>query len=149
VTNHSDPLPSDLAAAHALILAQREMLAAALSEAKVRALEIERLKLILAKERREKFGQSSERGKLLIEQLEFAIADLEETQAEEESKAEMAASGPQKEKRIRTGVRRPPRPLPDNLPRERVVYPAPCACGQCGGTRLRKLGEVVTKTLEC
>jgi transposase len=81
VTNHPDPLPSDLAAAHALILAQREMLAAAVSEAKVRALEIERLKLMLAKARREKFGQSSERGKLLIEQLEFAIADLEETQA--------------------------------------------------------------------
>jgi len=149
VTNHPDPLRSDLAAAHALILAQREMLAAALSEAKVRALEIERLKLMLAKARREKFGQSSERGKLLIEQLEFAIADLEETQAEEETKAEMAASGPQKEKRARTGVRRPPRALPDNLPRERVLYPAPGACAQCGGTRLRKLGEVVTKTLEC
>lgn len=146
MTNHPDPLPSDLAAAHALILAQREMLAAALSEAKLRALEIERLKLMLAKARREKFGQSSERGKLLIEQLEFAIADLEETQAEEETKAEMA-SGPQK--RTRTGVRPPPRPLPDNLPRERVLYPAPCACARCGGTRLRKLGEVVTKTLEC
>jgi transposase len=127
VTNHPDPLPSDLAAAHALILAQREMLAAALSESKVRALEIERLKLMLAKARREKFGQSSERGKLLIEQLEFAIADLEETHAEEETKAEMAAAGPQKEKRTRSGVRRPSRPLPDNLPRERVLYPAPCA----------------------
>jgi len=29
------------------------------------------------------------------------------------------------------------------------VYPAPCACGKCGGMRLRKLGEVVSKTLEC
>jgi len=87
-------LPSDLASAHALILAQREMLAqreAALSEAesqaKVRALEIERLKLQLAKARHERFGQSSERGKLLVEQLELAIEDLEETQAEQETRA--------------------------------------------------------------
>ena len=79
----SDPLPADLAAAHAMILAQREMLAEARSEAKVWALEIERLKLMLAKARREKFGQSSERGRQLIEQLELAIADLEEAQAEE------------------------------------------------------------------
>ena len=44
---------------------------------------------------------------------------------------------------------RGPRKLPDNLPVERIVEPAPCACGKCGGLRLRKLGEVVTKTLEC
>ena len=146
----SESLPTDLAAAHAMILAQREMLAEARSEAKVRALEIERLKLLLAKARREKFGQSSERGKQLIEQLELAIADLEETQAEEETKAEIAApEKQQKEKRERTGIKPARRPLPDNLPRERIVYPAPCACGKCGGTNLRKLGEVVTSSLEC
>lgn len=35
-----------------------------------------------------------------------------------------------------------------DLPRERVVIPAPCACPACGGTRLSKLGEDVTETLE-
>ena len=130
-----------------MILAQRAMLAEARSEAKVRALEIERLKLMLAKARREKFGQSSERGKQLIEQLELAISDLEETQAEEETKAEIAAPAAAKEKRARAP--RGPRKLPDNLPVERIVEPAPCACGKCGGVRLRKLGEVVTRTLEC
>jgi len=35
-------LPDDLASAHAMILAQREMLIVATSQAKVRALEIER-----------------------------------------------------------------------------------------------------------
>ena len=83
MTTPSDSLPTDLAVAHAMILAQREMLAEERSEAKVRALEIERLKLMLAKMRREKFGQSSERGTQLIEQLELAITDLEETKAEE------------------------------------------------------------------
>ena len=137
-----------------MIVAQREMLAereAALNEAereaKVRALEIERLKLMLAKARHERFGQSSERGKLLVEQLELAIEDLEETQAAEETRAEITAPEPAKTQRQRRP--RGPRKLPENLPVERVVEPAPCACGKCGGFRLRKLGEVVSKTLEC
>jgi transposase len=148
VKTPSEPLPEDLAEAHALILAQREMLAEAQNEAKVWALEIERLKLMLAKLRREKFGQSSERGKQLIEQLELAIADLEESQAEEATKAEIAASEKPKEKPARTRLKPARRPFPETLPRERIVYPAPCACGKCGGTNLRKLGEVVTSSLE-
>lgn len=56
-----------------MIIAQREQLTLAKSEVTVGRLEIERLKLMLAKARREQFGQSSERGKLLVEQLELAI----------------------------------------------------------------------------
>ena len=29
------------------------------------------------------------------------------------------------------------------------MYPAPCACAQCGGARLRKLDDVVSRSLEC
>jgi transposase len=36
---------------------------------------------MLAKARREQFGRSSERGTLLVEQLELSIEDLEATQA--------------------------------------------------------------------
>ncbi len=100
-----------------MILAQRELLAqeraeliVAQSEAKVIRLEIERLKLLLAKARREKFGQSSERGKQLIEQLELAIEDLEETQGAEEAKAEIAAPEATKEKNKRPPLG--PRKLP-------------------------------------
>jgi len=153
VKDASDPLPSDLASAHAMILAQREQLAqkeaenlAAQSEAKITRLEIERLKFLLAKARREQFGQSSERGKQLIEQLELAIEDLEETRGAEAAKAEIAAPEATKEKHRRAP--RGPRKLPNDLQVERVVEPAPCACGKCGGARLRKLGEVVTRTLE-
>jgi hypothetical protein len=64
VTTSSDPLPADLAAAHAMILAQRKRPTLANSEVTVGRLEIERLKLMLAKARREQFGQSSEHGKL-------------------------------------------------------------------------------------
>jgi transposase len=148
VTTPSEPLPADLAAAHAMILAQREQLTLAKSEVTVGRLEIERLKLMLAKARREQFGQSSERGKLLVEQLELAIEDLEETQAEQDTKAEIAAPEAAREKLARN-PRPPRRPLPDNLPVERIVEPAPCACGKCGSARLHKLGEVVSKTLEC
>jgi hypothetical protein len=45
--------------------------------------------------------------------------------------------------------KRPARkPLPEYLLRERVVVPAPCSCPACGSTRLSKLGEDVTETLE-
>src|SRR3984957_3294642 len=82
-----------------MIIAQREQLTLAKSEVTVGRLEIERLKLMLAKARREQFGQSSERGKLLVEQLELAIEDLEEAQAEQETKAEIAAPAAAREKR--------------------------------------------------
>ena len=65
------------------------MLTLAKSEVTVGRLKIERLKLMLTKTRREQFGQSSERGRLLVEQLELAIEDLEETQAEQETRAEI------------------------------------------------------------
>ena len=38
--------------------------------------------------------------------------------------------------------------FPEHLPRERVVIDPPTACECCGGNRLRKLGEDVTRTLE-
>ena len=45
--------------------------------------------------------------------------------------------------------KRPARqPLPEHLPRERVVVPGPTSCSCCGSSRLRKLGEDVTETLE-
>jgi transposase len=40
------------------------------------------------------------------------------------------------------------RPLPEHLPRERLVYPVPATCPCCGDSRLRKIGEDLTETLE-
>src|ERR1700730_7136556 len=153
MTSRTDSLPTNLAAAHALILAQREALvvaeakaAAAESVAKSRALEIEQLKYQIAKLRHEQYGQSSERNAVL-EQLELKLSELEEDASEAEAAAQLAAQ------RAKVGVksferRRPARrPLPADLPRERIVYPSPSACPCCGGT-LHKLGEDVTETLE-
>jgi transposase len=149
----ADSLPTNLAAAHALIMAQHEALlaaearaSAAESEAKHRALLIEKLKYTIAKLRHRQFGQSSERGAIL-EQLELALADLEEDAAEAAAGAEMAA--PQAKVAVRSFERRKParRPLPAELPRERVIYPIPAACPCCGGV-LHKIGEDVTEMLE-
>src|SRR6185369_13197770 len=84
----------------------------------------------------------------LVEQLELRLAELEETVAEEDAAAELAAPPARPEARPRPGRRPARRPLPEHLPRERIVYPAPCSCPRCGGP-VRKLGEDVTETLEC
>ena len=153
VRRKSDSLPTDLAAAHALILAQREALAvaeakaaAAESVAKSRALEIEQLKYQIAKLRHEQYGQSSERGAVL-EQLELQLSELEEDASEAEAAAQLAAQRAKVE--VKSFARRKParRPLPAHLPRERIVYRSPAACPCCGGA-LHKLGEDVTETLE-
>jgi zinc-finger binding domain of transposase IS66/Transposase C of IS166 homeodomain len=45
--------------------------------------------------------------------------------------------------------RKPARlPLLEHLPRERIIYPVPATCSCCGDSRLRKIGEDVTETLE-
>ena len=147
MTEHT-PLPADLAAAHAMILAERAARLAAEALMAGARLEIERLKLLLAKARREQYGQSSERGAKIIAQLELQLAELEETAAQEETAAAITAPASMRGERA-PGARKPARrPLPEHLPRERIVYPAPCACPNCGGA-LRKLGEDVTETLEC
>ena len=140
-----DSLPTDLASAHALIIAQRQALSEAQHEAQHRALLIEKLKYTIKKLRHERFGQSSERGALL-DQLELQLADLEEDAAQAEAAAVAAAETIT----VPSFERRKParRPLPAHLPRERIVYPAPSVCPCCGDGRLRKIGEDVTETLE-
>jgi transposase len=148
VRNELASLPTDLAAAHAMILAERDARRQVEALISAATLEIERLKLLLAKARREQFGQTSERGKRLIEQLELQLAELEETAAEDEAAVEAAKA---KAGTIVGGhVRHKPgrRPLPEHLPRERVVVPPPVTCRCCGGSRLAKIGEVVTETLD-
>jgi transposase len=150
-----DSLPTDLASAHAVIIAQRQALSAAQaratvaeSEAQHRALLIEKLKYTIKKLRHDRFGQSSEHGALL-DQLELQLADLEEDAAQAETAARMAAAAAKKITVPSFGRRRPARrPLPLHLARERIVYPTPAVCPCCGGGSLRKIGEDVTETLE-
>ena len=102
------------------------------------------LKLLIAKMKRERFGQSSERGQRLLDQMELQLEELEASAAEDE-----AAIAPPDTTSVISFTRKKPvrAPLPAHLPRERVVITAPSACPCCGG-RLAKLGEDITETLE-
>ncbi len=72
MTNHPEPaLPDDLPTLKAMLLAERA--------AKLYVdLEVERLKLEIARLRHQRFGQSAERSSIL-DQLELALEDLEES----------------------------------------------------------------------
>jgi len=152
----TDSLPDDVATLKAMVIAaQAARLEAeakarnAEAEVRTRELVIEQMKFTIAKLRHERFGQSSERSAAL-EQLELSLADMEEDASQAEAAAQMAANAAARAKiAVAAFERRKParRPLPEHLPRERMVYPAPSACPCCGGV-LRKLGEDITETLE-
>src|SRR6201993_4780142 len=120
-------------------------------EAEVRAREllIEQMKFTIKKLRHEQFGQSSERHAVL-EQLELSLAEMEEDASQAETTARIAVNAAASANiKVAAFERRKParRPLPEHLPRERIVYPSPSACPCCGGI-LHKLGEDITETLE-
>src|SRR5476651_1898758 len=104
-------------------------------------------KLRIAKLERQIYGQRSERSSRLIDQLALTFEELEANATEDELAAERAVA---RTTIVRGFTRtRPERnTFPDHLPRQRVVIDPPTACECCGGNRLRKLGEDVTRTLE-
>src|SRR6187549_1397868 len=128
-----------------------ETLKAELAVARAKAADdaamITQQKLEIAKLRRQIYGPRSERTARLLDQMELEFAELEAAATEDEIAAERAAA---KTTTVAAFTRKRPsrQPFPAHLPRERVVVPAPTTCDCCGGTRLRKLGETVTETLE-
>jgi transposase len=108
---------------------------------------IARQNLEIAKLKRQIYGPRSERTSRLLDQMELELEELEAAATEDEIAAERAAA---KTTNVAPFTRKRPsrQPFPEHLPRERVVVPAPTSCDCCGGTRLRKLGETVTETLE-
>ncbi len=154
----SDDLPDDIAALKAALLAERAARLGAQSDlalAKARlsgaqAL-IDHLKIEIEKAKREHYGQKSERGARLIEQMELELENLAATAAEDEIAAEDAALAAGRDASlVGAHLRKKPvrKPLPEHLPRERVVLPGPQTCACCGGARLSRIGEAVTETLE-
>jgi transposase len=105
---------------------------------------IEHLQLVIAKMKRAMFGPRSERSQRLIDQLELQLEELAAAVGEDEARAE--AAGVQVQGFTRRKATR--RNFPEHLPRRRIVYPAPTACPCCGGSKLSKIGEDVTATLD-
>ncbi len=110
---------------------------------------IAHLRLAIEKMKRELYGARSERGRKLLDQMELELEELEATAAQDETAAAMTVGNGATTIVPAHARRRPVRkPLPDHLPRERIVIPGPTACTCCGSTRLSKLGEDITETLE-
>jgi transposase len=132
--------PEDIAALRAELALARAQLA---DDAAI----IARQNLEIAKLKRQIYGPRSERTERLLDQMELELEELETAATEDEVAAERAAA---KTTNVAPFTRKRPsrQPFPEHLPRERVVVPAPTTCDCCGGTRMRKLGEAVTETLE-
>ena len=138
MTMATEKLPDD-------ITALKQIIGDLTRDAVVAQAEIAKLKFQLARYRRAEFGRSSEKLARDITQLELAIESVETDQAER-----LAAKPPAMAALVEAAAeaQRPARrPLPEHLPREEVVHPAPCTCPSCGGA-LRKIGEDVTETLD-
>ena len=133
------------------VVAERDTGAAELAVARAKASEdlalIAHQKLRIAKLERQIYGPRSERSDRLIDQLALQFEELETSATADELAAEIAVA---KNTTVAGFIRKRAErnTFPEHLPRERMVIDLPTACECCGGTRLRKLGEDVTRTLE-
>lgn len=141
MTALAQPLPDDPATLKATLIAERVAHAAALAE---RDAEAERLRQIIKELQRHRFGRRAET--LPVDQLELALEDVQQIEAETEAKVE-AAEPEQKAERVR--VRRTNRgALPGHLPRiEAVVDVQEKTCPCCHGA-LHRIGEDVSEQLD-
>ena len=151
-------LPDDVASLKAMVLAQtaelteiraqrqaqKAELATAHSGLIEQRFEIEALKARLSKLLRLTFGRSSERLRVQVEQLELALADIDELLAETGAVDVVAT-----EQTVAQDRKPARRPLPERLPRDVVEHAAPCRqTGACLAAPLRPLGEDVTEILD-
>ena len=150
-------LPNDVTTLHRIIATQaadfaveREAregeLAAAKAGLVAKALEIEKLKLQLARLRRQQFGRSSEKIARTIEQLELTLEDLE-AEASVPAVATPSASDGEQSSSSTERKKSGRKPLPQHLPRRAIVHEPSCTCPACGG-EMRKVGEDVTEVLD-
>jgi transposase len=109
----------------------------------LKALQVEKMKVELARLKREKFGASSER---MIDQFQLELEDLEEGIG-----FDLAVLAERDDQGDDCQEKRKPKrkPLPPHLPRKAVTHPAPDAegCSQCGGD-MGPLGEDMVEVLD-
>src|SRR3954451_21242837 len=140
----SEPLPNDVAALHAMLVAawaerdaeraEKAQLATACNQL---ASQNDRLRHLIRQLQRLQFGRRSE--KLDPDQLNLALEEIEQAIAETEAEKEKANPA---FKRARTETPRAGRgSLPEHLPRvEVIIEPENTACRCCGGA-MQVIGE--------
>ena len=131
------PLPDDMAALKALLLAERA------TAAKL-AGQNEHLRAIVKELQRALFGRRSEKA-AHPDQLELALEDIEQALAQSEAEAEQADATLRasriRQRRVNRGA------LPKHLPREQIVIePDNRSCPCCGGA-MHRIGEDVAERL--
>jgi transposase len=132
------PLPDDVAALKALLLAER-------ATAAELAGHNEQLRAIVKELQRALFGRRSEKTPD-PDQLQLALEDIEQALAQSEAAAEQADATLQasraRQRRVNRGA------LPRHLPREEIVIePDEQSCPCCGGA-LHRIGEEVAERLD-
>src|SRR6478735_10544103 len=132
-----EPLPNDVAALHAMLVAAWAERDAERTEKAQLAAQNDRLRHLIRQLQRLQFGRRSE--KLDPDQLNLALEDIEQAVAETEAEQEKADPAL---KRTRAETRRAGRAsLPEHLPRgEVVIAPEDTACRCCGG-EMQGIGE--------
>src|SRR4051794_6846829 len=145
-----DSLPDDVETLKRLLLAREADLAQARAEALSAAALVAHLRLTIEKLKRDIFGPRNERKARLLAQLELELEELEAAAGEDDVAAEQKVAFTDTAPPVRGFTRQKPsrKPFPAYLPRERVIVPGPAACACCGSSKLAKLGEDVTETLE-
>jgi transposase len=137
-------LPNDIDALKRIIAERDAELAAAKAGLVTKSLEIEKLKVQIARLKRVAFGQGSERLGREIVQLELKLEELE---TEEAATPPLVAPEPTEQDIKADTPTKPRRNLPDHLPRRTQVHEPRPECRQCGGA-MRKVGEDVSEVLE-
>jgi transposase len=132
-----DQVPNEITALRAELIETRAKLVGA------QAL-IEHQQLVIEKMKRAMFGPRSERSQRLLDQMELQLEELAAAAGEDDTKAARARVHVQGFTR-RQATRRN---FPADLPRRRIVHAAPTTCPCCGGSKLCKIGEDITETLD-
>jgi transposase len=139
-----EPLPNEVAALRAMVVAARAERDAERAEKVQLATQNDRLRHLIRQLQRLQFGRRSE--KLDPDQLTLALEDVEQAIAETEAQQEKADPAL---KRARAETRRAGRgSLPEHLPRiEVVIEPETTACACCGGM-MQVIGEDRSQRLD-
>ena len=138
----TENLPDDIAIAHQLI---RDLT----QEKKSLLEELSSLREQLAIQRAKEFGPSSEKLDSQIEALDILIEATEEQIFARNGIEEECDEDDGQDDKSEPNKKRPKRiGLPEHLPREDQILPAPTTCPSCGGEEFRKISDDISETLE-